>query len=231
MNREQELKPCPFCGGTSLKSGGDDKHVGYWCLDCGAAGPNHYNSRFDWNTRAALEPAPMVAEEEVEQIQCERCQGNGEIVKDWDRYRRPHEGDIGDEAVAECPDCSGERHTTPVPAPKVTAPELLERLAAAQEPLDAEFAKALFDNREALYATDEDAKTTAETDLISALGENYWDLRCFSLPTGQGDADVGWRVIEHHMAKPHERVVAEVYIDDPAAAVRAALEAAKGGEG
>ncbi|NTA79935.1 hypothetical protein G6L13_05480 [Agrobacterium tumefaciens] len=39
---------------------------------------------------------------------CKRCQGNGEIVTDWDRYKRPHEGDIGDEAVAECPDCGGE---------------------------------------------------------------------------------------------------------------------------
>lgn len=38
---------------------------------------------------------------------CERCQGNGEIVTDWDRYLNSHEGDIGDEAVAECPDCNG----------------------------------------------------------------------------------------------------------------------------
>ena len=39
---------------------------------------------------------------------CERCQGNGEIVTDWERYRHPHPGDKGDEAVAECPDCGGE---------------------------------------------------------------------------------------------------------------------------
>lgn len=38
---------------------------------------------------------------------CETCQGNGEIVTDWDRYLEPHAGDIGDEAVAECPDCDG----------------------------------------------------------------------------------------------------------------------------
>lgn len=38
---------------------------------------------------------------------CERCQGNGEIVTDWERYRHPLDGDVGDEAVAECPDCSG----------------------------------------------------------------------------------------------------------------------------
>ncbi len=38
---------------------------------------------------------------------CEMCQGNGEIVTDWDRYKNPRQGDIGDEAVAECPDCDG----------------------------------------------------------------------------------------------------------------------------
>lgn len=38
---------------------------------------------------------------------CETCQGNGEIVTDWERYLKPHEGDVGDEAVAECPDCGG----------------------------------------------------------------------------------------------------------------------------
>ena len=50
--------------------------------------------------------APQEAEPEGQQ--CERCQGNGEIVTDWERYRHPHDGDVGDEAVAECPDCNGE---------------------------------------------------------------------------------------------------------------------------
>lgn len=43
----------------------------------------------------------------AERTQCERCQGNGEVVTDWDRYKHPHATDVGDEAVAECPDCSG----------------------------------------------------------------------------------------------------------------------------
>lgn len=38
---------------------------------------------------------------------CERCQGNGEIVGDWERYLNPEEGDVGDDAVAPCPDCGG----------------------------------------------------------------------------------------------------------------------------
>lgn len=39
---------------------------------------------------------------------CERCQGNGEIVTDWDRYLHSRPGDVGDEAVDECPDCNGQ---------------------------------------------------------------------------------------------------------------------------
>lgn len=53
---------------------------------------------------AALRAGPAGEEPGVT---CERCQGNGEIVTDWDRYRHPHDGDKGDEAVAECPDCNG----------------------------------------------------------------------------------------------------------------------------
>lgn len=46
--------------------------------------------------------------EEASPATCERCQGNGEIVTDWDRYKHPRPGDVGDEAVASCPDCDGE---------------------------------------------------------------------------------------------------------------------------
>ena len=40
--------------------------------------------------------------------ECVRCQGNGELVTDWDRYLHAHPGDVGDEAVADCPDCDGQ---------------------------------------------------------------------------------------------------------------------------
>jgi hypothetical protein len=62
-----------------------------------------------------------------------------------------------------------------------------------------------------------------DTIRIDALRDQSWDLRCFDMPTGEGDADIGWRVIQHHMAAPHERVVAQVYRDDPRAAIDAAL--------
>lgn len=42
---------------------------------------------------------------------CQTCQGNGEIVTDWERYLHGEPGDTGDEAVAECPDCSGQGFT------------------------------------------------------------------------------------------------------------------------
>lgn len=48
-----ELLPCPFCGNTDIKWGGDDKIVGCWCENCQMTGPNHYG-RFEWNTRSDL---------------------------------------------------------------------------------------------------------------------------------------------------------------------------------
>ena len=60
-------------------------------------------------------PAPQQPQSEAQadkgedepDANCERCQGNGEIVTDWERYLHPHDGDAGDEAVAECSDCDG----------------------------------------------------------------------------------------------------------------------------
>ena len=57
-----ELKPCPFCGGNNLKSGGDDKIVGTWCLDCQCHGPNHYVTGQDWNTRTPPQVKALVWE-------------------------------------------------------------------------------------------------------------------------------------------------------------------------
>jgi hypothetical protein len=45
---------------------------------------------------------------------CQSCQGNGEIVTDWDRYNRGHVDDHGDEAVADCVDCGGTGYENPV---------------------------------------------------------------------------------------------------------------------
>lgn len=61
--------------------------------------------------------------------------------------------------------------------------------------------------------------------LLDSVAANYWKLDPIELPTGGGDADVGWRVVEYHMPDI-EREVACVYCDDPRAAIRAAMRAA-----
>lgn len=80
--------------------------------------------------------------------------------------------------------------------------------------------------REAL--AEQPAQRTDDTKRLNALAENSWDLRCFDMPTGAGDADIGWRVVEHHMVKPHKRTVAEVFRDDPRQAIDDAIAAAHG---
>lgn len=59
--------------------------------------------------------------------------------------------------------------------------------------------------------------------LLGAMRDESWDLRCFDIPTGGDDADIGWRVIGHYQAEPHERVIAEIDRDDPAEAIRQAI--------
>ena len=73
------------------KRGGNDPQLGFKGI---------------YQAMIAVAPTPPTSASAVMEM-CERCQGNGEIVTDWERYKRPHPGDVGDEAVAECPDCDG----------------------------------------------------------------------------------------------------------------------------
>ncbi|WP_315129488.1 hypothetical protein [Comamonas antarctica] len=70
----------------------------------------------------------------------------------------------------------------------------------------------------------EDAR---DTEMLNILQSECWDLRCISVATGGDDAEVHWQVIEHHMAAPHEREVGRAFNDDPRAAIRAAIAAAR----
>ena len=63
------VKPCPFCGSTNIKSGGDDKVIGYWCLDCQAVGPNQYG-RYEWNDRA----------DRIEELEAKLAKAEGLLV-------------------------------------------------------------------------------------------------------------------------------------------------------
>ncbi|WP_347271192.1 DUF3850 domain-containing protein [Rhizorhabdus histidinilytica] len=99
----------------------------------------------------------------------------------------------------------------------------------------AEAAMWLIDNADkviaALASTPQPASAETDARLLDVLRDESWDLRCFNIPTGGGDADIGWRVIGHWMAEPCERVMGEVFHDDPRAAIRAAIrQSAKGGE-
>lgn len=66
-----------------------------------------------------------------------------------------------------------------------------------------------------------------DAERLDAIAENYWKLDPFDRPTGGGDADVGWRVIQYHRGDPSERTVAKVYEDDPRSAIDAAILSAK----
>lgn len=62
----------------------------------------------------------------------------------------------------------------------------------------------------------------AEVELLNVIERECWDVRCVDEPTpGGDDGDVGWVVIEHHMAAPNERQVG--YGKTPQEAIRAAL--------
>lgn len=107
--------------------------------------------------------------------------------------------------------------------------QALVNAVGADGPCNAEDAAAkLVSERDALVkeveALREEVKAlTPDRDRLNAVVDGSWGLRCFEIPTpGGDDADIGWRVIEHHIAAPHERVVAEVFYDSPRAAIDAA---------
>ncbi|WP_186276358.1 Lar family restriction alleviation protein [Burkholderia gladioli] len=61
----------------------------------------------------------------------------------------------------------------------------------------------------------EDAK------LLDFLAAESADLVSFAIPY-EDDADIGWRVLQHHIREAETRVIGEVFEDDPRAAIRAA---------
>lgn len=65
-------------------------------------------------------------------------------------------------------------------------------------------------------------------DYLAVLVEHCWDLRCVDVPTGCGDADVGWEVVGHWMAEPRERTLG--YGCTPAQAIDEALADPNAGE-
>jgi len=58
--------------------------------------------------------------------------------------------------------------------------------------------------------------------IYEALEDNSWDLRGVDEPTGGGDFDIAWNVIEHYMAEPRERKIG--YGRTPVEAIKEALK-------
>ncbi|MEK6419978.1 MAG: hypothetical protein V4801_10255 [Burkholderia gladioli] len=65
-----------------------------------------------------------------------------------------------------------------------------------------------------------------DTALLDFLAETSADLVSFAIPY-EDDADIGWRVLSHHMRESQPRVIGEVFEDDPRAAIRAARAGGK----
>lgn len=76
----------------------------------------------DRNGEAVLHLCKRCGKAEVElnedclTVTCEPCQGNGEIIVDWEAYLHPANLEAEEKSVKECPDCNGEG--------KVAAPPL-----------------------------------------------------------------------------------------------------------
>lgn len=64
---------------------------------------------------------------------------------------------------------------------------------------------------------------TTDKERFDALELNCWDLRCFAIHY-EDDGDIGWRVMGHFVSKPQERVISEVYTNNPRSAIDKAIE-------
>jgi hypothetical protein len=83
------------------------------------------------------------------------------------------------------------------------------------------------------YDTEAADRITSLQDRIAQLEEDKvrldhlqnesLDLCCFDIPTGGGDADIGWKVIGHYQAEPQEREMGVVWHDDCRVAIDRAL--------
>ena len=69
---------------------------------------------------------------------------------------------------------------------------------------------------------EEIAKNKAKDKLIEVLEEESWDLRCIDAPTGGGDYDIEWIIVEHHLDKPKDRIIGRG--KTPAEAIEQALK-------
>lgn len=61
-------------------------------------------------------------------------------------------------------------------------------------------------------------------DAFDAIERECWSLECKSYRSGGDDADVGWEVVSHHMAEPHDRIEGR-----GSTPIKAVIDAMRGG--
>jgi hypothetical protein len=73
--------------------------------------------------------------------------------------------------------------------------------------------------------SDQTTLAHADTILLDFIASEYLDVSAFTMPTGAGDADVGWKLVQEHEGKKGRVEVACHYRDDLRAAIREAMQA------
>ncbi|MET0439156.1 MAG: hypothetical protein ABW043_16855 [Devosia sp.] len=168
-----------------------------------------------------------IASSDVEQISCGHCDDRYMLCF---RYRRAREalsrtaGAVGgEEPCQKCDDSGWQEFAS-------GGIWTGENISVRREPCDCICGDDVRREQAALSPSPavavDGAREITDTDLLNKLREESWDLRCFDVPTGGGDADVGWRVVGHWQAEPCERMIAEVFHDEPRDAILAALDPA-----
>jgi hypothetical protein len=64
-----------------------------------------------------------------------------------------------------------------------------------------------------------------DTIMLDFIASEYLDVSAFAMPTGAGDADVGWKLAQEHEGKKGRVEVACHYRDDLRGAIREAMQA------
>jgi hypothetical protein len=72
---------------------------------------------------------------------------------------------------------------------------------------------------------DQTTSQRADTIMLDFIASEYLDVSAFAMPTGAGDADVGWKLVQEHEGKKGRVEVACHYRDDLRAAIREAMQA------
>lgn len=230
MTTPLELKPCPFCGGEAdsdsarnyrnISTGTPEKAAAIYCTKCSADMTWCYRDTPEierdhvmkllieqWNTRAT---ASLQGEDAVERVALRHT------VLDILNSVAPAVENLA---------CNQEQADADGCMVKVSRQAVDEVLAAVNEvAIQAATATGLVAGEAAIRAAERER--CAGPDLLAVMEKECWTLRCVDIPTGGGDADVAWDVVSHHMAKPHDRVIATG--NTPIKALAAAIRA--GGE-